>query len=262
MKAFVKTMFKIFLTTVTILMTIQVSGQDSLYSIDVYPTDISLAYGIGNYNIRDNYISGEKYDGGLPYYSVGWARNHDKYVYQLEMVYRNSSKIKNYNVSAEITQLALNQGFLYSLKRLSLLKNSLYIRLGPTSEFFLLYNKPNIAVSGFDYAQSFAGLLSLGFRTVAVYPVYKRFHVESSLNLSLLSLGLRMVDSEESNESPVKLLTLFTGLNSLFRFGVRYYLFNHLSAQLAYEFGYVRISAWESLYAASDNMVFGLNYRF
>ena len=89
---------------------------------------------------------------------------------------------------------------------MTLFKNDLYIWLGPSTEFFFYYSKPNIAVSGFDYAQSFAGLLALGFKADAIYPLKRNFQLESSLGLTVLSLGFRMVDSEEDNQSPVKKL--------------------------------------------------------
>lgn len=262
MKELIKTNLKIILSALTFLIASQVSGQDSLSYLNVYPAGISFEYGIGNYSVKDEYISKEKYSGTLPYYSFGWARKHNKYVYRLEMVYRNSNDIYNNNVSTDITQFTLNQGFLYPLKKMTLFKNDLYIWLGPSTEFFFYYSKPNIAVSGFDYAQSFAGLLSAGFNADVIYPLKRTFQLESSLSLTVLSLGFRMVDSEEDNQSPANLLTLFSGLNSSFELGARYYLFNRLSVKLAYKFELTRISAWDPLLSASDNLIIGLTYKF
>ena len=121
---------------------------------------------------------------------------------------------------------------------------------------------PDIAVSGFDYAESYAGLFSLGFRLEAIYPLIPKFQVESSVTATALSLGLRSVDKEEDNASPVKFLTLFSGLNSSFDLGTRYYLLDKLSISIAYRLEFVRISGWETLLSASDNLVIGLNYRF
>ncbi len=256
------TKVKIIISAIALFIVAETLGQDTLSHLNVYPGGISIEYGIGSYSVKDEYISKEKYSGTLPYYSFGWARKHNKYVYRLEMAYRNSNSINNYNVSTNITQVTLNQGFLYPLKKMTLFKNDLYIWLGPSTEFFFYYSKPNIAVSGFDYAQSLAGLISLGLNVNGIYPLRNNLHLESSLRLTVLSLGFRMVDNEEDDQSAVKLLTLFSGLNSSFDLGVRYYLLDRLSVKLAYKFELTRISAWDPLLSASDNLIIGLTYSF
>ena len=237
-------------------------GQDSLNRQSTFPSGITIEYGFGNYSVKDEYISKEKYSGTLPYYSVGWARKHDTYIYRLDMSYRNSNKIKNYNVTTDITQFTLNQGFLYPLRNISIFQKDLYLWLGPSTEFFYFYNDQNIAVAGFDYAQSFAGLFSIGLNLNGIYPLRHHLQLESSLRLTVLSLGFRRVDNEEDDQSAVKLLTLFSGLNSSFDLGVRYYLLDRLSVKLAYKFELTRISAWDPLLSASDNLIIGLTYRF
>ena len=255
MKIIIISAIPLFIATVSL-------GQDSLKNLNVYPGGISIEYGIGNYSVRDEYISKEKYSGTLPYYSLSWAREHKRYIYRLEMAYRNSNNINNYNVSSDITQVTFNQGFLYPLKKKLLFKKELYTWLGPSTEFFFYYAKPHIAVSGFDYAQSFAGLFSLGFNADIVYSLNQNFQFESSLRSTVLSLGWRMVDSEEDDQSPVKPLTLFSGLNCSFNLGARYYIFNRLSVIITYKFELTRISAWDPLLSASDNVIIGLTYRF
>ena len=237
-----------------------ISAQDTLSDLYSFPSGITLKYGIGHYSHKDQYISEEKYTGTLPYLSFGWARKHNRYVYRLEMAYRESTDIENYNVTTTVTQLTLNQGFLYSLREMSLFKKKLFLWIGPSSEFYFFYNKPDIAVSGFDYSQSFAVLFSLGFNAECIYPVNKKFQVESSLRNTALSFGGRMVDNEEDDQSPVGLLTMFSGLNASFNMGVRYYLFNRLSVKLAYQFELTRISKWMPLLSASDNLIIGMTY--
>jgi predicted porin len=253
---------KIIIPAIVLFIFTESHGQDTLNHLNVYPGGISIEYGIGSYSVKDEYISKEKYSGSLPYYSFGWARKHNKYVYRLEMAYRNSNSIKNYNVSTSITQVTLNQGFLYPLKKKLLFKKELYIWLGPSTEFFFYYAKPHIAVSGFDYAQSFAGLFSLGFNADIVYSLNQSFQLESSLRSTVLSLGWRMVDSEEDDQSPVKPLTLFSGLNCSFNLGARYYIFNRLSVIITYKFELTHISAWDPLISTSNNAIIGLTYRF
>ena len=86
------------------------------------------------------------------------------------------------------------------------------------------------------------------------------FNVESSVSFSVLSLGFRMVDDEETDASPVKPLTLFAGINASFRLGARYYLFYNFSLKAAYIFNVTRISSWDPLLSASDNLIFTLTY--
>jgi hypothetical protein len=80
------------------------------------------------------------------------------------------------------------------------------------------------------------------------------------LNFAVVSLGLRMVDMEETDESLVKLLTFFAGTHGSFRLGIRYDLINNLSVKASYLLGVTRISSWDPLYAASDNLVFTITY--
>jgi len=237
-------------------------AQDSSIHKTIFPEGISLEYGIGNYAVTDEYISKEKYSDSFPYYKAGWANQHEDYVYHLGFEYRFSSEIKNNNVSTNIYQFSLNQGFLYSLPEFSLFNKDVYTFIGPSTELFFYHNEQNIAVSGFDYAQSFAALFSLGISSELFYPVWSNFNVESSLAFTILSLGLRMVDDEETDISPVKPLTLFSGLNASFRFGARYYLFDNLSLKAAYLLNITRISSWDPLLSASDNLILTLTFGF
>ncbi|MBN2395792.1 MAG: hypothetical protein JXC36_04930 [Candidatus Atribacteria bacterium] len=253
---------KSLLSTLSFLMVSQVSGQDTISHLTIYPAGISFEYGTGNYSVKDEFISNEKYSGKLPYFSVGWARNHNKYVYQLEMEYRNSDEIKNYNVSTTITQFKINQGFLYSMKKRELFKKDLNFWLGPSTELYFFNNKQNIAVDGFDYSQSFAALFSAGINIFGTYSINPKFLIESSLDLPVLSLGFRSIDSEEDDQTPAKLLTLFSGLNSSFDLRIRYYIFDKLSIKAGYKFELCRISAWYHLISSSDNLLLGIIYNF
>ena len=50
-----------------------------------------------------------------------------------------------------------------------------------------------------------------------------------------------MVDSEETMNRPVKILTVISATNTVFRFGPRYYLLDNLSIKAAYLFDLARI---------------------
>lgn len=227
-----------------------------------YPEGISLKYGVGNYSHKDEYISNEKYSGTLPCLSISWVNDHQKYVYKLAIAYRYSTDIKNYTISTAVTQFSFNQGYLYPLKQRSLFGRELFVWIGPSTDFFFFYNKPNIAVSGFDYTQSFATLFSAALNSDAILPLNKSFQLESTLNFSILSLGGRIVDSEEDDAEPFKLLTLFSGLNTNFELGVRYFLSRKFSLKIAYRSEIIRISAWAPLISVSDNITFGLTSKF
>lgn len=237
-------------------------AQDSLQNIIRFPEGISIGYGIGNFAVKDEYISKEKYTGSVPYFNLGWTNQHQKYVYQLRLTYRYSSDIKNHNISAEIYHFSLTQGFLYSITDFSILNRNAFLYFGPSTELFLYYNNQNIAVSGFDYSNSFAILLSLGLNSKLIYPISRNLVIESSVDFSVLSFGIRMVDNEETNESPVKPLTLLKGLNASIHLGTRYYLSEKLSAGIKYLFHVTRITSWDPLHSASDNMVLDLAYTF
>lgn len=240
----------------------EIIAQDSLSHDNIFPKGISLGYGIGNYAVTDKYISKEKYSGSLPFYEISWIKPHTNYIYHLSINYQNSAKIKNNNVSTDIYQFSINQGFNYALPKFTLFDKEAYTYLGPSTELFFYYNQQNIAVSGFDYAQSYAMLISGSINFHLYYLLTKDFNIEGSLGFSIISLGFRMVDMEETDDSPVKILTLFSGTNLNIKLGIRYFMLNNLSLKASYLFHFTRISSWNPLLAASDNIVFTMTYGF
>lgn len=198
----------------------------------------------------------------MPCFTVGWASQHPKVLYRFDLEYRNSKAINNHHVSSNITQFTLNQGFLYPLHERKLFHRSLNLFLGPTAELFFFYNDPNIAVAGFDYAQSYAFLFSMGIDITGRVRLGPKSIVETSVRLSGLSLCFRMVDSEEDSQSPAKLLTPLSGLNSSLNIGLRQHLLDHLSLKAGYSFELFRISTWDPLISASDNLVIELSFHF
>ncbi len=237
-------------------------GQNAPVNPDLFSSGFAIHYGLGSYSIKDKFISEQKYSGNLPFLGIIWERVHETYCYQMNIAYREAD-IKNYNVVTQITQLVINQGFLYPLKPLALFDRELFWKIGPATELYLLVNNPDFAISGFEYTLSMAALISFGFSIEMVYPFRSTFDLESGLNLTGLSLGFRSIDDEEDDDqSSVKPLTLFSGVNSSFRLGVRYHFSNHLWLAMHYRFEYSRIHSWEPMLSASDNLVIGLAYRF
>lgn len=237
-----------------------IQGQKVLNQKSVFPQGISFDYGIGNYSATDEYISGEKYSGSMPYYKITWFNQHESYSYHLSLQFQTSSDIKNYNVASDVYRFALNQGFSYALPEFSLLNCKVYTFLGPSTELFFYYNRQNIAVSGFDYSQSLLMLLSGGLSSQIFCKLSDNLNIEGSLDFGLLSLGFRMVDVEESDETPVKILTLFSGTNLSLALGPRYYFLGNLSLKAAYIFQLTRVSSWKPLLSAGDNLVITMTY--
>ncbi len=95
----------------------------------------------------------------------------------------------------------------------------------------------------------------MGVRTEATVPVSGRLQIESSLGFGVLSLGLRMVDMEEDDESAAKPLTLLAGTAGTFSSGLRFDLSERFALRASYLLGVTRITAWEPLHVASDNLV-------
>jgi hypothetical protein len=92
--------------------------------------------------------------------------------------------------------------------------------------------------------------------------MWKDLQAESSMQLSILSLGFRMVDSEEEDVSPAKLLTLLSGTKASIKLGIRYNLIGNFSLKLAYKLRVTRISSWDPLLSASDNFIASLTIGF
>jgi hypothetical protein len=251
----------------TLLVAANSSGQDSVNHQTIFPRGVAIDYGLGHCSVRDEYISKEKYSGTLPYFAVSWSRFHNKYGFRQKLEYRSSSEVRNYNISTDIIQFSLHRDYLYPVGKFTILSKDIFSYLGPSTELFLFYNKPNFVEGGIHINYSFVLLISGGFNSEFIVPLQHGFQVESSVYLSLLSVGLRTPEivepkeNEDEEESVVKLLTPFTGMNSVVSFGARYYFFTSLSMKLAYKFQLTRIRSWDPLLSVSDNLILSLTYH-
>ncbi|HPE57266.1 MAG TPA: hypothetical protein P5514_13345 [Bacteroidales bacterium] len=244
------------LTSATIL-----RGQDELFETPCFPSGIFAGSSFSGLALKDQYISPEKYRGPLWSYNLGWARDHNKYIYRLNFEYGFSEQVKNNNARSQVTLVALRQGFLYPLKAHKLFNKELFIYLGPSADFYYYQNDPVLAIHGFEYVHSILTMFSLGFNAELIYPITNRYQLESAVSLSILSLGIRSVDDEESDESMAKLLPVFEALNGSFDLRNRFYILRKLSVSLGYRFQITNINAWDPLIHARDEITFGLNFK-
>lgn len=233
-------------------------AQDTTTHRSAFPAGLSLQASLGSIALRDEFISREKYSGGLPHFGVAWSRFHGDHGFDLALDFRRSSTIRNYTVSTTITQFSLRQAFLYPLPRFRLLSRTAYAFLGPSAELFLFFNEPRVAVANPNFSQSGAALVSLGVSPEVIVPLGRGFQTELSVRLGVFSLGLRVVDTEEDDVSPAKLLTALSGLNGDARLAVRHRLNRHLSATLSGGVHVLRISAWDPLVVVNDDLALGL----
>ena len=245
----------IFITVFMFLKSGFLTAQESRDYKPLFLKGISFSQGIGKYSVRDNFISGEKYSGMLPDFSAQWSNFTENGGYGFGLEYRNSSEIKNYSVLTDITQFSLNLDYLYSFGQLELFSKDVFIYLGPASEFFLYFNHPDIDGEVIYSSFSFASLFSLGVNSAFLMPVRNNLRIESVVRVSLLSVGLRMIDMMENDESPMKLLTLLSGMKTSAGLGIRYRLHKSVSVKVAYQMQIVSIRKWENLLAASDTII-------
>ncbi len=255
---------KIIISAIALFITVESPGQDTLNYKTVFPSGISIGYGIGSYSVKDEYISKEKYSGTLPYLNVEWVRFHNKNGYRLEFEYRNSTNITNNNISAEAKQFVFNQDFIYPVGNFSLFSKNVYAYLGPSVQFFYYDLRYNFVNPGtFITPKTFGIIGSLGINTEFIYQVNTKLRIEGFLRSNLLSLSGKEFDAEiYYDESAPRLLTVFTATKFDFDLSIRYYLIDKISVCLGYKFDLSRINKWDQYIAASDNLIISLNYKF
>lgn len=226
------------------------------------PSGITIKAGVGRYSVRDEYFSTEKYTGTLPYFSATWARLNDRGGYRLGVEHRNSTELRNNNISAGVTSFSLNLDYLYRVATVSLLSKSAHVFMGPSTGVFMHFSDLHIAYSEFEIPYSFAILLPIGVNSIVQMPVTERFQLTGSFRASIFSLGLRMIDfAEDVDEEPVlRFLTLPSGTNAKFGIGFRYLMTDRLSVGIGYELQVLRIRPWDSLLSVSDNLLVGITF--
>lgn len=229
------------------------AGQVTSAGSATIASGFSLALGAGPYAVRDEYISSGRYTGTLSYLRAAWTHADEGKGYRVGFGYGNSSEIANHSVSSDITHAGLDIDYFHRVGRFRFLSRRGELFLGPSGGFSLYVNQPAVSGNAFDLIVSFAALLSAGVNAQAVLPVSDRLHVTGTLRTAVLSLGLRMVDLVEDDESPVGLLTPFNGLNATTGLDVRYSLSSHLSLGVGCELAVLRIRSWDEVASAGND---------
>ena len=243
-------------------------GQDSVEHRTLFPKGITVAYGLGNYAVCDEYVSQEKYAGTLPYFRIDRSHFHNIYGFRQKLEYRNSSQINNNNISANITEFSFYMDYLYPACKFKLFSIPVFTFIGPTANLFFYLNNPGYMEGSIHLNYSFVLMFSSGFTSEFIIPVKKGLQIENSVSLSLLSLGLRMPeliepkDKSDDSQSPAKLLSPLSGLNGTVNLGIRYYCCRFLSAKLNYRFHLLSIREWYPVLSSSDNLILALTYHF
>jgi hypothetical protein len=237
-------------------------GQTATGQPTQFPTGLSIQYGQGQYAMRDEYISKERYAGTLPYISANWARFHDKWGYRVQLEMRFSEEINNHNVSADVLQAALQHDYMYPVGRAALFGKVAQVYAGPSFGLYLYMNNQNIAAQGALHTDmSMATLLFLGLNADVVLPLGSRLLVEGSGRTSLLSVGIRTTDPVEEDGAAGGLLTALSGTMVTADLGIRYRIQEKLSVKAAGMVQILSISKWTPLLAVSDNLTLTLSYH-
>ncbi len=220
--------------------------------------------GLGYLALRDDYISDEKYSGSLSYLELGWLRSRDSSASRFSMEYRNSSDVRNNNVSADVIQAALNLDYLYPVGAFPLFERDVFAFLGPSAETYLYFRTQNIANGGeaIFNAYSFATFFSLGINSELVLPIGSSFSAEWSGRLSLIGFGGRLVSLENnSNEKFFKLVSIISGIQGSTNILLRYNVSDALLLKAGYRFEICQSNSWDYLFSASDNLIFVVSYQ-
>ncbi len=224
---------------------------------------ISIRGGLGHLAIKDEYISEEKYSGTLGSFSLSWLQGDSTSAYRLGFDYSGSSAIRNNNVSAQVSQAALNLDFLRSVGSFPLLGRDVFAYVGPSADLFLYYRQQHIANGGnasFN-AYSFAMFFSLDVNSTLVMPLSSGFSAETSARLSLLSMGGRLADMHDNNVRFFKLVSILSGLRGHTELLLRYDLSDIFLLKAGYRFEICQSSTWSYLLSASDNLVLIVTVR-
>lgn len=237
-------------------------AQDKHSSEELNRYGISFYGGMGSTAIRDEFISKEKYSGMAPLYIVKLSKYNSDYQSNISFEILNSATIKNYNISAQVTELSFNLSSLYRLGSLTVLNREAQFFLGPLPEIFIHYRSENIAKGGdaiFD-VYSFATLLSLGSKCNTTLRLNNSFQLELNLQTSVISLGGKFIDPVNHETGILIFSTLLKNSRASFESSIRYMMMSKLSVTAGYKLNIVNMTSWDYLISVNENILISITY--
>ncbi len=232
-------------------------GQSKDIPQSIFPHGLGITFGIAKASLKDEYISNEKYSGQGTGFSVNWLKFHETYMYDLGMDVFSGSNIKNNSISAQVNDFAFRSAYLYPLGKIQTLGNDMYFFAGPNPEIYLHRFEQQLTKGGSAQYEvnSQAFLLSLGVKGLAFIPVSQKLFIKGELSSAIISLGSKTHNtSTNTSSSATKILTLFNGLRLSTRYSLEYNVLSMLTVGCGYKFDLTRISEWNPLTFASDEV--------
>jgi hypothetical protein len=239
-------------------------GQDSTAFQSVFRSGISLQASTGYLAIRDEHISKEKYDGPVSGVGLQWSRYHETYSFRVAIFYQKASTIKNFNISAKLSQGVFSFVNRYPAGTFGLFDKNVFVALGPAVDILFYSRQQHIAQNpndGLDIYRSSVWLCSLGGRGEAILVFDPKIQIEGAMQLSLLSLGGGSGSSSNSSTS-LRFLTVFAGMHGATEFGLRYFPIHGVTLRAGCSFDMLRINSWNYILASSDNVFLSIAYLF
>jgi len=250
-------------TVIVIVLFFYVNAQDKKDELKIiYPAGLFIEYGSGYFSIKDEYISDQKYSGNIPYFSLGWSHFKEDRGYLLGIESRNSSEIYNYHVGCKLTQNMIKQDFFYSIGRFSLFKNDVHVYMGPSLNILLYSLRYDFGTYNHVITESNGTIVSLGLNTHFYYRISEKLFTEESIHLSLASVCAKAFQSDRHDEPESKFLFFPKAMNTDFNIGIRYYIFNFLSARVIYKFQAYQIDEWDPMISSSNSLIFSFTCHF
>ncbi len=179
----------LFLALFLFALSIPSPAQDSTKSRLTFGDGLTVQGGISYLSTKDEYISPERYSGSAPYIAINWSRLHETYGYRLLLQYVHTSDLKNYDVSAEVTQFLLALDFLYPIGKAEICSRQIDFFLGPSSELFMYTRRQDY--SPYSEVSMYASLFSGGMRSEAFCPISPNLQLRAALQTTILSLGMK-----------------------------------------------------------------------
>jgi hypothetical protein len=254
---------KIPLVAATLLVLLPSGADGQRPEPETYPfaTGATLATGVGWYAVRDEFLSRDRYHGRARFSELSWTRFRGGAGSRLAFGFRAGTEVESNRVSSIVTTGSLSLEYFYRVGRPTILGRGASLFLGPSAGISAYVNDQEVASNGLDLAVSFASLISIGVASAAVVELTRKAHLQAAFRLDVVSVGARIVDLIESDESPVKVLPFTRGTEAVGRVGFGFDAFRHIALGVHYQTRFLRISSWDHLVAASDSVVVSITLR-